>query len=144
MLFSAPCNQGGVLVPNPGNCESFLSCVHLCWFNLVNPDFILTAKSCNFPEAANCDGTSVFGSKGDFRLGHNYISPLNFSRNQGNFPKAANWEGSSVLAILFYLDIINGLLTKSLKRGKKRAWTLFYILMVIILECFHTQVQCFS
>ena len=93
-VFLAPCNQGGVLVPNPGNCESFLTCVHdkfLAQSCQSRLHFDNKIKACNFLEAANCDGTSVSGSKGDFRLGHNYISPLNFSRNQGNIPKAANF-----------------------------------------------------
>ena len=68
MLFSAPCNQGGVLVPNPGNCESFLTCVHdkflaqSCQSGLHFDNII---KACNFLEAANCDGSSVSGSEGE-------------------------------------------------------------------------------
>ena len=67
MLFSAPCNQGGVLVPNPGNCASFLTCVHdkfLAQSCQSGLHFDNKIKACNFPEAANCDGTSVSGSEG--------------------------------------------------------------------------------
>ena len=32
------------------------------WLNLVNFDNKI--KACNFPEAANCDGSSVSGSEG--------------------------------------------------------------------------------
>jgi len=62
----APCNQGGVLVPNPGNCESFLTCVHdkfLAQSCQSGLHFDNKIKACNFPEAANCDGTSVSGSE---------------------------------------------------------------------------------
>ena len=66
----APCNQGGVLVPNPGDCGSFLTCVHEkfvaqpCQSGL---HFDNKIKACNFPEAANCDGTSS-SEEGDSSL----------------------------------------------------------------------------
>ena len=57
-----PCNQEGVLVPNPGDCGSFLICVHekfiaqSCQSGL---HFDNKIKACNFPEAANCGGSTT-------------------------------------------------------------------------------------
>ena len=65
MSFLAPCNQGGVLVPNPGDCESFLTCVHdkfLAQSCQPGLHFDNKLKAYNFPEAANCDCRSISGS----------------------------------------------------------------------------------
>ena len=53
-----PCNQEGVLVPNPGDCGSFLICVHekfiaqSCQSGL---HFDNKIKACNFIQLAGCE-----------------------------------------------------------------------------------------
>ena len=60
------CNQEGVLVPNPGDCGSFLICANKKF--VTQPcasglHFDTKIKSCNFPEAADCNGSSDSGSE---------------------------------------------------------------------------------
>ena len=58
--------QEGVLVPNPGDCGSFLICVHKKFITQSCQSglhFDSKIKSCNFPEAANCDGSSSSASE---------------------------------------------------------------------------------
>ena len=63
----SPCNQEGVLVPNPGDCSSFLTCAHEKFVSTPCPaglHFDNKIKACNFPEAANCGGESTTDETG--------------------------------------------------------------------------------